>query len=724
MRWLVPLLILAACNNDKPGGTGGEEPSRTIVDQAFDPDAYLLDTIDEEVDAGCCGPPCHCGEEYERQLRCWQSKLFFCTPNGAPPGNDPALYQQQVIMDVCDESGQPCTPVGLNDPNCQWQIIDMGECEDWLECDPTSPNPIVNEDVPCIHIDEDGNEIPGLQDFVCQKGQILAGQCVPCEEEICDGIDNNCNQVVDEGLYPCESECGDGMSHCVDGELVGCNAPLPTAEVCNNEDDDCDGPVDEDLVQTCNTICGEGVEFCILGQWASCTAEQPSEEECNGLDDDCDGLVDEELICSCPPEMIGFLVPCMEDPLLCGQGFKTCQCANEECSETQMSQCLAMCHWLPQPGEVCDPHGGTPVEEICNNFDDDCDEAIDEDLLAECYTGPEGTLNVGVCHAGEMVCHGGQWGNMLNGVFVEELCEGELTPHPEDLCTGNDDNCDGVIDKVMEDTDILFIVDTSGSMSNTINAVQQAMSMFSAFYSDQQVIQWGVATGPVYVGDEERLVMNTNLVPFQQFLPSLINVDADQTGDEMLYDALYLSIRNLSQEQPVPIVWDEDDIGSSPVIENWNISWRDNVNHVIILFTDEIGQTYTIPQVTQDLIVTTATTAQELSIYTFSKSTHRHGAWGWEPVSIGGSWQSLTANANQMFAGLMDIIDETACGGGGNEQEASGKHIFEKGLYYTKFVQQRLIITPNNGTHPTESWMHIPSFQCIDPADVYFRTYQ
>ena len=61
--------------------------------------------------------------------------------------------------------------------------------------------------------------------------------------------------------------------------------------------------------------------------------------------------------------------------------------------------------------------------------------------------------------------------------------------------------------------------------------------------------------------------------------------------------------------------------------------------------------------------------AEDLSIYTFSKPFQQNGAFGWGPVALGGEWAQLTSNVQQMFDDLMEIIDEEACGGDGEEEE-------------------------------------------------------
>ena len=401
-----------------------------------------------------------------------------------------------------------------------------------------------------------------------------------------------------------------------------------------------------------------------------------------------------------------------------------------------MTQCLAMCTWLPPNGEDCDPFGGLPTEEVCNNFDDDCDQDIDEDLFSECYTGPDGTVNVGICLPGQMVCHAGNWGNEFEGLFVEDMCLGEIKPLEEDLCTGNDDNCDGVIENIMEETDILFVVDTSGSMSGTIVAVQTAMSMFSAHYSDQQVIQWGLVIGPVGGVGIEELSMATNLVPFQQFLPVLAGVDDDSTSKEMLYDALYLSIRNLIPPQfGVPqYVW--DGVVSDPSLNNWQINWREDAHHVVIVFSDEEGQSYLNPEIEQQTIIDAANAADDLSIYTFSKPAYKLGNHGWEPVSIGGEWFNLTANANTMFDKLMQIIEETACGGGGEEEMGASllfspltplsfpldraNRFYPASHWGYSEVKNRSIPSErgDDNTDVNEMWLYLPTMQCIHPSDL------
>ena len=70
-------------------------------------------------------------------------------------------------------------------------------------------------------------------------------------------------------------------------------------ETCNGVDDNCDGQIDEGLG---STTCGVGVcqrtlPNCAAGRPQSCMPGSPSIEICNGLDDDCDGEIDEGGVC-------------------------------------------------------------------------------------------------------------------------------------------------------------------------------------------------------------------------------------------------------------------------------------------------------------------------------------------------------------------------------------------------------------------------------------------
>jgi len=72
--------------------------------------------------------------------------------------------------------------------------------------------------------------------------------------EVCDGLDNDCNGIVDDvegALRVCTIELGACVSHGVlrcqdDGEVRCDGSPIVLAdEVCNARDDDCDGLLDE-----------------------------------------------------------------------------------------------------------------------------------------------------------------------------------------------------------------------------------------------------------------------------------------------------------------------------------------------------------------------------------------------------------------------------------------------------------------------------------------------
>ena len=73
--------------------------------------------------------------------------------------------------------------------------------------------------------------------------------------------------------------CAIGTSICLDGATVCQPDRLPEGEQCNAIDDDCDGHIDENLLNACG-FCG------LLPQ-----------ERCDDIDNDCDGLIDETHQC-------------------------------------------------------------------------------------------------------------------------------------------------------------------------------------------------------------------------------------------------------------------------------------------------------------------------------------------------------------------------------------------------------------------------------------------
>ncbi len=207
-------------------------------------------------------------------------------------------------------------------------------------------NPLVTDGSSVV---ADGGEPPGRD---CEPGTDLS--CPWICPEVCDNQDNNCDGDIDEGdLWTSKGQpCSAGVGECeATGQYV-CdeNAPegpvvcdaIPkdsTAELCDNRDNDCDGQIDEEFTDGD----GDGVADCL--------------EE----DDDDDGVVNAED--NCPLDAN----PGQEDWEGDGAG-DVCDDDDDDDSDPDTSDCAPL-----------DPATYNGATETCDGVDNDCDNETDED---------------------------------------------------------------------------------------------------------------------------------------------------------------------------------------------------------------------------------------------------------------------------------------------------------------------------------------------------------
>ena len=404
---------------------------------------------------------------------------------GPPPADGGPLPAGEVALPVLDQDGDGVrAPLDCDDGDA---AVYPGAAEACDLLDNDCDGRVDEGGTEAIHPDQDrdGYGTSAATDVGCPDGGAWVSESGDCDdldddvypgaEELCDAKDNDCDGEVDEALadggawytdldgdgygdpetgpWPCRRD-GTDADNALDCDDERAETWPGAPEVCDHQDNDCDGDSDEDLPEY---DCYDDDDFDGYGDAddspsASCDpacswdtspyntdcddddgeVHPGATETCDLVDEDCDGEVDEDFV-------VGVVYADRDR-----DGFGDPDEAGFGCTDA---------FGYVEDGTDCEPRRGAcypGAAEVCDNYDNDCDGDVDEGFETALYYADDDEDGYGDPDVSATLC-------LVSRTWVSDSTDcaprdEERNPGvAEDCADGKDDDCDGLLD--CEDTD-------------------------------------------------------------------------------------------------------------------------------------------------------------------------------------------------------------------------------------------------------------------------------
>jgi len=345
-----------------------------------------------------------------------------------------------VITDSC-VAGSPvtesCNDAVDNDCNGLIDCLDTATCA----LDPACVAPPV-----CTDNDQDTYFAEGGQCGLADCNDNNAAINPGATDNNCNGVDENCDSVADEGYIATLTNCGIGACAAT-GQLIctagttqnTCNPGTPTTETCNDAiDNNCNGLTDCADTAACSSdpacvsppVCTDADQDTYAIEGAACglidcndanAAINPGAiEVCDSIDNNCNGQIDEcsaGHACSnsglCLTDSDGDGIVDIDDNCI-----STPNPGQADCNNNNL-------------GDACDTINPDAQETCGNKIDDNCNGKIDESCITCTDYDKDGYFKQG-------------------GFCGPKDCNdyrSSMHPGATELCNGRDDDCDGKTDE-------------------------------------------------------------------------------------------------------------------------------------------------------------------------------------------------------------------------------------------------------------------------------------